>query len=195
MLGVHNHKMSEETGRISVKVNFIYIHPDWNIYSESYDADIAVLELEREVVFNKFIQPICIPDIDSNVGKFTRGIAVGFGINEHDTISDVANKLKIPIYNYENCTEHSEDHASLISPRTFCGGPANKSGVCSGDSGSGVYVVYKRKYYLRGIVSSALPNEVNECDVERVAVFTDVPNFYGWIKHGGLDTCANNKQD
>ena len=192
MLGVHNHKLSEETGRILVKVKYIYIHPDWDAYSESFDADIAVLELVREVGYNKFIRPICIPDINSEVGKFSRGIAVGFGITENDTISDIANKLKIPIYDHEKC---SEDHQPLISDRTFCGGSADGSGVCNGDSGSGVYVIYKRKYYLRGIVSSSLPNEVNECDVNREAVFTDVPKFYGWIKHGGLDTCANNKQD
>jgi len=192
-LGVHNYSNTNEEGRISVSVNDIHIHPDWNVDVESYDADIAVLELANEINYNKFIRPICIQEVESEVAEASRGTVVGFGKNENGKISDIANKLEIPIYDYKNCSKLSSDHRSLISPRTFCGGSANGQGVCDGDSGTGVYVPYKNAYYLRGIVSSSLNNIYNECDVDRKAIFTDVPNFYGWIKSGGLDKHAENR--
>jgi len=193
-LGVHNISNTNEQGRISVSVNSIHIHPDWNVDVESYDADIAILELANEINYNKFIRPICIPEVESAVARASSGTVVGFGNTENRTISDVANKLEIPIYDYKNCSKHSSDHRSLISPRTFCGGSADGHGVCSGDSGTGVYVPYNNAaYYLRGIVSSSLPNIVGECDVTRQAIFTDVPKFYGWIKSGGLDAHAENR--
>lgn len=38
----------------------IIIHPEWNIYTTSYDADIAIVKLKNSVNFNKFIQSIKI---------------------------------------------------------------------------------------------------------------------------------------
>ena len=192
LLGVHDLSKSDEEGRISVNVNDINIHSDWDVNSDSYDADIAVLELAEEVTFNKFVRPICVPDVESGVAGSSIGTVTGFGKTEVGVISNVAKKLEIPIYNFKNCTKYSSDHRSLVSHRTFCGGTADGRGVCDGDSGGGVYVKHNRAYYLRGLVSSSLMNVDLECDVDRVAVFTDVPKFYGWIKSGGLDVHAEN---
>lgn len=193
-LGVHDLSNSNEEGRISATVNDIRIHPEWNVHVDSYDADIAILELSNEVGFNKFIRPICVPEASSNVASATTGTVIGFGITEKGTISDVAKKLEIPIFDYMNCSKHSSDHRSLISPRTFCGGSADGNGVCSGDSGSGVYIADNMAYYLRGLVSSSLTNIFLQCDVNRQAIFTDVTKFFGWIKSGGLDIHAENRQ-
>lgn len=146
-----------------------------------YDADIAVIELAYVVQFTNLVQPICLVNDESEIVKITQGIVVGFGKTENGTTSDVANKLKIPIYNYHNCTHASADHAAYVSARTFCGGPADGRGVCEGDSGSGVYVKYNGSFYLRGIVSLSLVNDDSECDVNRPAVFTDVTKHYDWI--------------
>ena len=194
LLGVHDLSKKinywvneEEEGRSTGCAKAIHVHPDWNVHVDSYDADIAVLELVNEVQFDKFIRPICIADRKSEVAKARSGTVVGFGITETGRISDVANKLDIPIYDYHNCTEHNIDHRCLVSARTFCGGPADGSGVCLGDSGGGVYVPDNRRFYLRGIVSASLFNAVLQCDVDREAIFTDVTRFYDWIKSGGLD--------
>ncbi|KAL7012718.1 hypothetical protein ACKWTF_015001 [Chironomus riparius] len=192
LLGVHNLSIANEQGRILVDVNAIHIHPDWDVHSDSYDADIAVLELAEAVKFNKFVRPICVPDVESGAAGASLGTVIGFGKTEAGTISDVAKKIEISIYDFKNCSEHSSDHRSLISHRTFCGGSADGRGVCDGDSGSGVYVIHSLAYYLRGIVSSSFNNVILQCDVQREAIFTDVPKFYGWIKSGGLDVHAEN---
>ena len=187
LLGVHNLKNYWEEGRSTACVNTIHVHPDWNVEVDSWDADIAILELVNEVQFNKFIRPICIADRKSEVAKAQSGTVVGFGKTESGIISDIANKLEIPIYDYLNCTKHSEQHRTLVSARTFCGGSADEHGVCSGDSGGGVYAPHNRRFYLRGLVSASLYDIFLNCDVYEKAIFTDVTKFYDWVKDGGLD--------
>jgi len=192
-LGVHNLSNANEEGRISASVNAIYIHPDWDVNMNSNDADIAVLELANDVVFNKFVRPICVPDVDSDVARVSNGTVIGFGKTETGFLSDVTKKLEIPFYDFKNCTTHSSDHTTFVSARTFCGGTSDRRGVCDGNSGGGVYVKHGGRFYLRGLVSFGLLNADLECDVETDAVFTDVPKFYGWIKSGGLDQHAANR--
>jgi len=187
LLGVHSHKKPEEEGGISATVKSIHVHPDWNTNVESYDVDIAILELKNEVRFNKFIQPICIADKNSSIAQASQGIVIGFAIitdsngSKTKSISDVAKKLEIPIHNYQDCIKNSSDHKHIASARMFCGGPADGRGICTGDNGGGVYVLYNGKFYLRGITSASLYNNRLECDTHKQAVFTDVPRFYDWI--------------
>ena len=150
-----------------------------------YDADIAVLELAEEVEFSNLIIPISL----TYPGKLVHnssGTVVGFGYTESKTLSDVANKIEIPIRDYKSCTQKSNDHRDFVSARTFCGGFANGTGVCSGDSGGGVYVFENDTFYLRGIVSAALLNKKLECDVHKEAIFTDALEYYDFIQSGGL---------
>jgi len=134
------------------------------------------------VQFNNFIRPICIANEESELAQALRGMVVGFGFNENRILSDIANKLEVPIRSYHLCTSYSRDYHSFISSRTFCGGPADGRGVCDGDSGSGVYVLYNDQFYLRGLVSASLVNEYNQCDIHKEAIFADVTKYYDWIK-------------
>ena len=189
LLGGHDlsKKYWQEEERISGCAKVINVHPDWNVYVEDYwDADIAILELANEVQFSKYIRPICIADSRSEIAKAPNGTVVGFGKTESGRISDIANKLEIPIYDYLNCTKHSERHRNLMSARTFCGGTADGHGVCLGDSGGGVYVKNKGRRYLRGLVSASLFDDVG-CDVYEKAIFTDVTKYYDGIKRGKWD--------
>lgn len=157
------------------------ISPIWNVDVLNYDGDIAVLELADEIHFNNFIRPICLANEESEVAQATKGIVVGFGMNENRTFREVATKLEVPIRKYHDCVSHSAYHHSMISYRTFCGGRTDGRGVCSGDSGGGVYVTHNDRFYLRGLVSSAIFNNVGECDVNRESVYTDVTMYYQWI--------------
>ena len=177
---------SYEVGKSTAAVVKIHIHPDWNIHTSNYDADISLLELEDEINFNKYIKPICIAKPFSEAAAKTNGIVVGFGVTESGLTSNIAKKLDIPIVGYHDCSV-STDHKYLITSKTFCGGKANGSGVCSGDSGSGVYVLYNGRYYIRGIVSLALLNNEGECNVNTYSLFTDIIEFFGWIKSAVID--------
>jgi len=45
-------------------VEKIIIHPDWTVTGRSYDADIAIIVLEREVTFRANVQKVCLPSAD-----------------------------------------------------------------------------------------------------------------------------------
>jgi len=57
------------------KIIDVFIHDDWKPTSDDYDADIAVLRLDRPVKFNKRIQAVCLPtSTEEKIGG--RGLVV-----------------------------------------------------------------------------------------------------------------------
>lgn len=111
------------------------------------------------------------------------GVVAGFGRSEHNSIETIANVIEVPVISFHECTK-SSNHHSIISPRTICGGYANGTGVCNGDSGSGLIVQHNGAYYLRGIVSASLFGDNNQCNVKAYSVFTDVTKYFDWITTG-----------
>ncbi|KAL7013097.1 hypothetical protein ACKWTF_015191 [Chironomus riparius] len=187
LLGFHDLSNSIEIGRSPYAVQSIQIHPDWNPYTSSYDADIAVLMLYRDVTFNEFIQPICMTSTGSRISAKTEGIVVGNGkggeANEYENIPKI---LKMPIQTARHCTNRRSTFRDLLTGRTFCAGTGTGQGVCSGDSGSGFVVEIGSAFYLRGIVSASLAESILGCDVNSYSVFTDALKYVNWID--GLST-------
>ena len=138
LLGVHDLDNNVEIGRVSHAVLKIVTHPDWNTLTQSFDADIAVLVLEKEVAFNEHIQLICLVTSGSKIVATTFGAVVGFGKSEdeskiHENIPKI---LVTPIHTNQKCFADNEGLALISSGRTFCGGQGRGVGVCVGDSGS-----------------------------------------------------------
>ena len=119
------------------------------------------------------------------------GFVVGFGKSEDETKihENIPKILETPIHKNEDCFLTNKELTSLSSRRTFCAGSGNGTGVCNGDSGSGLIVQHNGAYYLRGIVSSSLRNGRFGCDVNTYAVFTDVLKFNDWINR--IDVTEN----
>jgi len=186
MIGAHNLEARREYGAITASVKDIHIHHDWNPYITSYDADIAILELANDVTFNEYIQPICIAAPKSEAALKTEGLIVGFGKSEYNNIENIARVISSPIHTYEFCTK-SSDHETLLTHRGFCGGYANGTSVCQGDSGSGLIVKHEEVYYLRGIVSASLYDSLLGCNIYSYSILTDVLEFYSWITTGQDD--------
>ena len=172
-----------EVGRVVRDVQEIHIHPDWDVSSDQYDADIAVLVLRKEVTFGSSIQPISLMVSNSNMATILKSVVVGYGKSEDDTKihENIPKILEIPIHKNEFCFLKNHNLALFSSERTFCGGSGTGTGVCKGDSGSGVFVYYKGIYYLRGIISASLYRNLT-CDVNTYAIFTDVLKFNTWIE-------------
>ncbi|XP_070502073.1 transmembrane protease serine 9-like [Chironomus tepperi] len=179
IFGAHNLSKIYEQGKISVGVQSIDIHREWNTKSASYDADISVLTLTDDVAFSRFIQPICLMSSDSEMMRIKKGFTAGFGKSENDT--NVLKSVEIPIANSnEECFYTNDALVQISSVRTFCGGSRGGAGVCVGDSGNGLFVEHLQTHYLRGHVSASLYSNT-ECDVNNHAIFTDVVKFNAWI--------------
>jgi len=182
LLGFHDLSNSNDAGKTPFTVQSIKIHTDWNPYTTSYDSDIAVLMLYRDVTFNEHIQPICMFSTDSSIAEITEGYVVGNGKGGEDNdYENIPKILKMPIQTDKHCTETDTTFATLLTGRTFCAGSGTGQGVCSGDSGSGFVVKIGNAFYLRGIVSASLAESILGCDVNSYSVFTDALKYTNWI--------------
>jgi secreted trypsin-like serine protease len=61
MLGKHNLNSTYERGSVPSYVREIFIHPDWKVNSDDYDADISLLLMEKPVELSEYIFPVCWP--------------------------------------------------------------------------------------------------------------------------------------
>ncbi|KAL7011003.1 hypothetical protein ACKWTF_014041 [Chironomus riparius] len=183
ILGSHDLISRFEVSREIKKIDTIFPHPRWNPMVEKFDYDIAVIVLEEEVHFNNYIQPICLPNNNKIVKSITMGTVIGYGKTEDRSkqFSNIPKRAQAPIYNYESCVRKFSDLQSIASKTTFCGGHANGTGACTGDSGSGLFVSHNNIFYLRGLVSSSQNNNEIGCDVKKYAVYTNVTKFIEWI--------------
>lgn len=181
-LGRYNiSKESEEESTIT-KVAEITIHPEWDPKKTSYDADIAVLQLETLQRSSNFIKVVCWPDQDTI--KVEEGIVVGWGYSENTDFlraEDIARQAAVTPVSNEFCFLHHREFTILSSNRTFCAG-GDKASPCSGDSGSGFFIKSGSNWFLRGIVSSSLTDTSGKCDVTRYAVYTNVVKFKDFVK-------------
>lgn len=141
-------------------------------------------------------------DHDNDQNDLT-GTVVGFGQSEdkskiHETIP---RKLEVQIESNDECFLKSYELAKISSNRTFCGGAKKGEGPCRGeklivkkklfiyfnfifllgDSGSGLFIKIGSSFFLKGIVSSSLFDDRGNCDVNKFAIYTDVPKFIRWI--------------
>ncbi|CAG9807115.1 unnamed protein product [Chironomus riparius] len=179
LLGFQNLKSVFEVGRLSVAVKSIRVHNDWNPQTASFDADIAILELDDNVNFGPYIQPICLFDAEADAASLKNASIVGFSSTLNGGVAKVPRLLDTPIVGFEKCTEE-EGYRGLLSNRMICGGLADGTGPCFGDGGTGMIVAKNGVYYLRGITSATLIN-AKGCNNDAYSVFTDVLKFWDWM--------------
>lgn len=115
-------------------------HPDY-IPRSKYN-DIALLELERDVVFGDYIKPACLwTTFDVN---YTSAIATGWGHTKHlGERSDDLLKVQLNMISNERCNVIYKDHSSFqplkdgIVDTQFCAGSEFEDrDTCNGDSGN-----------------------------------------------------------
>lgn len=76
VLGRHNIGTRREEGSVTRMLKNLIIHPDWNSAEIKYDADLAVLVMNRETEFSSFIQPVCITT-EPEIQHYNDGYVVG----------------------------------------------------------------------------------------------------------------------
>lgn len=182
LFGAHNLSNLYETNRQIMSPSQITIHDEWNPATMRYDADIAILTFDEEVLFQRFIKPICLQASTTELIN-QNGTVVGWGLTgDFEAIQSIPKQLKVPIYTNEICFLNNSNLALISSTRTFCAGSGNGTGVCFGDSGNGLFIKHEDKLYLKGIVSSSVVNSEAMCDVNTHGIFTNVLKFMDWTK-------------
>ncbi len=185
-LGGNNIVDQKEAGSKVAFLKEIIIHSDYMLSDTSYDADIAILIMRRQVEFTEFIRPICLWDgadsLSSIEGQL--GTVIGWGRDgSRNSLTREPKKIDIPVVSESECLRSSDTYRYITSNRTFCAGGRDGRGPCNGDSGGGMAFKINNKWVLRGIVSTALADPIeNICNLGEYVVFTDVAKFVTWIK-------------
>ncbi|XP_036669856.3 transmembrane protease serine 9 [Drosophila suzukii] len=173
----------------------LHRHEDFNVVSfyepkpfetsTSY-GDIALLKLQRSVVYKLHIRPICI-QLDSRhksetdaISKFT---AVGWGKTETGNTSDVLQKVVINRLDKSTCYQFLWEN---LTDSQICGGSGNGADTCNGDSGGPLYskvsdgVTWRQTQF--GIVSFGS----KQCG--GIGVYTDVMSHVDFIERVVLES-------
>lgn len=184
ILGKHNLDDFSEVGSQTMYAKDIIIHPDFMSKDTSFDADIAIILLNKPVQYNQYIRPLCIfseltPHFPGEKGK-----VIGWGKDHLEgTIKSYPSTIEMSLVSDATCLRAHESFQYITSSRTFCAGNANGTGPCSGDSGGPLMSKRSGKWFFKGIVSaSPIDVETHSCDLKTFVVFTDVTKFLPWIK-------------
>lgn len=151
-----NEEGYEKRGALKFKV-----HPDWKPQEQSYDGDLALIQMDKPVKYSKFIRPVCLwngmPDITKVVGQV--GIIAGWGKNDKGQLNtDFPKKVNVPIVADGTCLRQHEAFVHITSDRTFCAGGRNGEGPCQGTNR--FFVVFRKSIF---ILFSQATVEVESC--------------------------------
>lgn len=97
------------------------VYKNQNYLPDTYDFDIAILELDFPLSFDKNIQPITLPADDEIILSGTEVTITGWGdTTENGEVSDHLKAAVVPIINQEECRTYYKPEE--ITDRMICAG-------------------------------------------------------------------------
>ncbi|XP_034195538.2 transmembrane protease serine 9 [Osmia lignaria lignaria] len=121
-----------------------------NYMRRNADYDIALVRLEKPLVYSSWVRPILLAPIADHYTAGSKAVVTGWGVLRSDgPLTDQLRKVEVPLVSNSECSELYVTRP--ITSRMICAGYVNLGGkdACQGDSG-GPLVQYDK---LIGIVS------------------------------------------
>ncbi|GIY11092.1 phenoloxidase-activating factor 1 [Caerostris darwini] len=162
-------------------VEEIMIHPGYRF--TNLHNDIAVVRLNRTVIFKPHIDTVCLPqDDDDFIGQ--ECVATGWGSDAYEDgqFSLIMREVYLPVIRNSECQDMLR--RTRLGPRFrlyenfLCAGGQEKVDSCKGDGG-GPLACYREdnSYAVAGLVSWGI-----DCGTEEVpGVYVDVKKYTDWI--------------
>uniref|UniRef100_A0A8C5UW25 Transmembrane serine protease 9 n=1 Tax=Microcebus murinus TaxID=30608 RepID=A0A8C5UW25_MICMU len=161
---------------VKIGLRRVVLHPLYN--PGTLDFDLAVLELASPVVFNKYIQPVCLP---LAIQKFPVGrkcMISGWGNTQEGnaTKPELLQKASVGILDQKAC---SVLYNFSLTDRMLCAGfLEGKVDSCQGDSGGPLACEETPGvFYLAGIVSWG----IGCAQAKKPGVYASITRLKGWI--------------
>lgn len=159
VLGDHDRDSLDRSAEIVTR-NIKRIRKHQHFNSDTFNNDIAILELDEPVLFDSMVRPVCIPTsceyilfekftrnyvpafvlaVEDYTGKFA--IVAGWGrTGENEDTSRVLQKVVVPVWSEKDCYDAGYG-AHKLSENMFCAGyPDGQKDACQGDSGGPLHV-------------------------------------------------------
>lgn len=158
----------------NIRVKESIVHNKYNESSQSFQYDIALIELKKSVHFTDYVQPLCIAKEWHSEKRY---FISGWGLTEDETSSSVKLKVDIPHYDYEECKERYGSIDVEITESQICAGGVENKDSCAGDSGGPLMVpINLTHWYAAGIVSFGYG-----CGTKNwPGVYTNLTHYYNW---------------
>ncbi|KAF4020903.1 hypothetical protein G4228_012390 [Cervus hanglu yarkandensis] len=192
-LGLHD--VRDKSGAVNSSAARVVLHPDFNI--QSYNHDIALVQLREPVPLGPRILPVCLPPPEpAGPAPHVLGLVAGWGISNPNvtvdeiigsgtrTLSDVLQYVKLPVVPHAECKTSYESRSGnySVTENMFCAGYyEGGKDTCLGDSG-GAFVILddaSQRWVAQGLVSWGGPEE---CGSKQVyGVYTKVSNYVDWV--------------
>lgn len=157
---------------------------------------MAVLKLQGNIEFKRDIRPVCLPSKKISSGK-TGELACwgGVYVQERDSgdgniysrfkMNDYGRKVQVQILTNEQCSRKNPEMKFLLTELSFCAG-GEYSEFRYGESGGGLYVKIRGKFYLQGLLSAT--TRIPDSEIIRYVTFSDTFKYKKFLEDNGVLT-------
>uniref|UniRef100_A0A5S6QGB9 Peptidase S1 domain-containing protein n=1 Tax=Trichuris muris TaxID=70415 RepID=A0A5S6QGB9_TRIMR len=138
--------------------------------------DFALLKLEREIVYNEFIQGICLPDESEDMPPpESPCLVTGWGLKANGKPAQTLQQMDAPIfYGYV-------DKSIFHKGRMICIYKKEKyAGTRRGDSGGPLACLKNDTFVIYGVLSFGIIENCNEGT--KKTAFMKLPHYMKWIR-------------
>jgi hypothetical protein len=139
VVGAYN-KVDKSTHQETYFLESITCHESYRVSSRQIIYDICLLKTTKDIQFNEFVWPICLPDDlpPPNDGSYGKNCTVaGWGDTRFTGDERVLNEVDVPVLTYETCVDWYEAENILIDTEQHVCAGYEQGGLdaCQGDSG------------------------------------------------------------
>eukprot|EP00095_Tigriopus_kingsejongensis_P004522 maker-scaffold532_size145644-snap-gene-0.34 protein:Tk04522 transcript:maker-scaffold532_size145644-snap-gene-0.34-mRNA-1 annotation:"hypothetical protein DAPPUDRAFT_56607" len=181
-VGEQNTVKADDTEQL-LDVEAIIEHPDY-IFPK-FTNDIAIIRINKPVIWSKSAQPVCLPEARRRTAKGL-GYLAGWGYDNEfkkgGAPTETLHMAKLPILENEVCQSWFRGNGKSISlsPLHLCAGHEyGKVDGCQADSGGGLVSVDDDQLLLVGVMSAGIG-----CGREKMpGLYTRVEKFVPWIQN------------
>ncbi|KAM7360105.1 ovochymase-like isoform 1-T2 [Cochliomyia hominivorax] len=198
-LGEHDIKTNPDCRQIGKKficnpvvedygIEKIIIHPKYN--GKKHINDIALIKLDRNVVFKNHIKPVCLPiTTQSFEMKSTTFTIAGWGITETSSKSSVLLKAEVLAYSRSVCQAVFSNMIKLNEKHICAGGLQTRRSTCRGDSGGPLVAFNSYSETKRFIQYGIIAHGGDACNLRQgfPGIYTNVLTFLPWITNNIID--------
>ncbi|XP_034042193.1 transmembrane protease serine 3 [Thalassophryne amazonica] len=157
---------------------------DQIIYHEGYgrsgmDYDIALMKLKEPLIFNGFVQPICLPNFGEEFEEGTMCWISGWGATEDGgETSLVLHSATVPLLSTKTCNQAGVYHGFITSWMICAGYLEGGIDSCQGDSGGALACEVSSVWKLVGATSWGTGCAVKN----KPGVYTRITKSLTWIR-------------